>query len=82
MRQSQCDHHKVKMIDVFGPMRTHDILKGNDRFAPMPVIPGRPSQSPMPPFVRTHRTDCFRERRFRCKNVEGDDTWSRRRELK
>ena len=21
MGQSQCDHHKVKMIDVFGPFR-------------------------------------------------------------
>ena len=22
MRQSQCNHHKVKMIDVFGPLRS------------------------------------------------------------
>lgn len=40
MRQSQCDRHKVKMMDVFGPLRSlistgcRDAASRNRSFAP------------------------------------------------
>lgn len=56
--------------------------KATSASQPKPVIPGRPSRFPKPQFVRTHCTDCYLERRFRCKNTKFDDAWSRRHELR
>lgn len=35
MRQSQCDRHKVKMIDVVGPFRSFMTIVANGGFEPL-----------------------------------------------